>query len=416
MIGRTILLVALVVPCWVMAQEAAAQTVTRVERGFLVQFEDAVQPAKSVFEVVINSYPGDIEILRSNENEIRFQESIILKAGDEDDARRQARKMAARMEQTDRQVVFRERDDEARGRTLKIRIPARLEIEASSSYGDIILEGGEAPVELATGYGDLEVRSLNAYLDLTTGAGDITVSRVEGPLTIESGGGDIEIDRIDSEIYVLTGGGDIEFSDVDGAVSATTGGGDIEGDRVAGAVVAYTGGGDIELEYIEGDLDLNTSGGSIELDEIIGNVRASTSGGDIDVRQIRGALIAETLAGDIDVIDMAGDIKVVCKVGDVSVRMNTATGQDLRHIDLRAENGDIDLRVPSGFGADVSVDLGHDGKLNLDKFRGDVEWTQSRRTSRNGQIRRATGTLNRGGVRVELSTGSGDVTITDRKR
>ena len=414
--GRTTFLLLLVTGLlgFATSRVAMGQAVSKKNDGFVVQFDETVQLRASVGKVLISAFPGDVDIVRSNNERIRYVESITVKEDGEEDARAEAANISVIVYQTRGKIEFQSRGDIGGNRRIKLWIPVDLELEISNSYGDVTVEGGNAPVEIATGTGDIIISDLEGYLDIWTGMGDVDVRNVSGPLTIESGAGDVEAVHIGAEIHILTGAGDIEISNIEGDVTTTTGGGDIEGDRINGDVDSFTGGGNIEFVYVKGDLDLNTSGGTIEFEYIVGHVRATTSGGDIDVRQLRGSLTAETMAGDVYVYDMSGDVKVVSKVGDVFVRINPDRNVELEFIDIRAENGDIDLRIPSDLKADLRIDLGYYGELETDKFGGHLEWSEPRRDSAGARIRRAVGTLNKGGIRIELSTGTGDISIKDR--
>ncbi len=78
----------------------------------------------------------------------------------------------------------------------------------------------------------------------------------------------------------------------------------------------------------------------------------------------------------------------------------------------RAEAGDIKLLLPQK-NAHIRVDLGYSGSLETDRFGGDLIWDTVRRASWDDRIRSAAGRINNGGVDIELSAGSGNISISD---
>lgn len=390
-----------------------AQSVRRVDDGYLVDMETRIVVGQSLKELNISSYPGDVDITRTSSMEALFSESIYVKAENRSEAVSVALKLASSIEDQGSRIRIRGSRARERAHSIEIRIPSFMEVKVSAAYGDITLSGGEARARLTTGAGDILVEDLQSSVEISTGAGDIEAMTIAGTITARTGAGDVVLSDVGSDVAVITGAGDIELSDITGGARATTGGGQIEGRRLSGNITLLTAGGDIDLSFIEGDLELNTSGGEIELDEIIGNVHATTSGGDIEARNIEGNLIAETLAGDIDVVDIAGDVKIISKVGDIYVRLDTGSQIRADRIDIRAENGDIDLVLSRKINADIRVDLGVIGSLETQRFSGNLVWDTVRRAYRDERIRSATGRLNHGGIDIELFSGSGNISISD---
>lgn len=400
---------------------ALSQSVERVDDGYDVRLESRFSAGRSMGSLIVGSYPGDVEVERAPSRDIVIYENIYVAAESESEARKIAGRIASDIQERSRSLVIRGTGGASAGRVMRIVLPSSMAVRITTSEGNITLSGGTARVELTAGYGDIRVENLESSLNITMGRGEIEVAGVTGQVDIRSGAGNIDLRDVQSEVYVITGAGDIVLRDITGRATATTGGGEIDGRRMDGKVTFNTAGGDISLRYVAGNLELITSGGGIDLDEIIGNVRATTAGGDIEVSQIFGSLKAETLAGDIDVHGIDGDVRAVSIVGDIHVVVGrgseSAGGQTIPfRIDLRAENGDIELSLPPETNADLRIDLGFDGSLETSRFSGVLTWTDTRRSQRDGRIRRAVAVLNQGGGEIELSSGSGSITISDSRR
>ncbi len=150
----------------------------------------------------------------------------------------------------------------------------------------------------------------------------------------------------------------------------------------------------------ESNLDLHTSDGNIIADDVRGQHRLTTGDGNIECHGIAGTLRANTgdgqirLVGRFDVLDL--------HTGDGSIDAEAQPGSKMASDWLlRTGDGNILLRLPGGFAADVDVQTG-DGRISVD-----VPLTVS------GQLRgtRLRGKLNGGGPQLELRTGDGNVQL-----
>ena len=145
-------------------------------------------------------------------------------------------------------------------------------------------------------------------VDVSTSGGDIKLGGVSGTAKLYTSGGDVWADRVEGNLDVSTSGGDI---------SLICGGTEI---------AAHTSGGDIDLKYSGPNfgIDLSTSGGDIQVElpsDFDASMELSTSGGDVscnltmnNASKLSGHKIvadlnnggmefnAHTSGGDIDVI------------------------------------------------------------------------------------------------------------------
>ncbi len=140
----------------------------------------------------------------------------------------------------------------------------------------------------------------------------IDVAEVHGDVTIATRGGEIRVRGVDGRVVTASAGGAIDVADVDGDVRAVTSGGAVGVARVTGAVEIATSGGSIDVRDAAARVEARTSGGAIAVGFAgapAGDVE--TSGGSIVVRVPRGAgadLDAETSGGTVEVArDLAFD-------------------------------------------------------------------------------------------------------------
>jgi len=194
-----------------------------------------------------------------------------------------------------------------------------------------------------------------------TGSGNQVVSGIHGPATVTTGSGNLRISDIKNTARARSGSGTIELAAIQGHVIAETGSGTIRGEDLGGGLEGGTGSGDIHLRL---------SGA--------GPVRLRAGSGDVDAQGVNGSLTVHSGSGDIKAAGQAaGDWTVHTGSGSVTVRLPTTASFD---VFCRTSSGHIT--------SDHSVT---------------VQGTIGR-----GQMR---GKVGKGGVLVDLQTGSGNIHI-----
>ena len=203
-----------------------------------------------------------------------------------------------------------------------------------------------------------------------TGSGSIRVDGINGPVEATTGSGGINVDDVGSDVRLQTGSGSIVVNNVAGAVRAHTGSGSIDGDRIGGAStvntsarfqgkalpLASSGSTALGRTY----LDLETGSGSIRLREIAGELKARTGSGYIEAQG-----------------QQTGDWELSTGSGGIKVRL--------------PENSKFDLMARTSSGS-VSTD-----------FPITIQGTVNRRE--------LSGSVNGGGPKLDLHTGSGSIHI-----
>ncbi len=165
-------------------------------------------------------------------------------------------------------------------------------------------------------------------VQLSTSGGDIRVADLQGQARVKTSGGGIKLGNIDGPVTANTSGGDISIDGSRGAVELHTSGGGIDIGSIAGNIQAKTSGGSVEVRHAGGDLYIRSSGGGIEIGEALGAVDAQTSGGSIRAR------LAQQPRGDSRLSTSGGGITV-------SLAPNVAV-----ELDAHTSGGDVETDVP----------------------------------------------------------------------
>ena len=177
-----------------------------------------------------------------------------------------------------------------------------------------------------------------------------------------------------------------------------------------------TSGGSISVANVEGTHDINTSGGSISFDNMVGTTKAHTSGGGINIHQYQGKMEASTSGGSVEVTQSEGDIAVSTSGGGItledvsgSVEASTSGGSikaDIHQLgeslSLSTSGGSIKATLPEGKGIDLDLS-GNRVNTELVNFTGKSEKDNIK------------GSINGGGIPVNMHTSGGSVTVEYQK-
>lgn len=203
---------------------------------------------------------------------------------------------------------------------------------------------------------------------------------------------DISVGEIQGDAHIETGAGEVEIGVVFGTCFVNSLGGPLSLGNMLGALSAHTGAGDVVVKSARRGGEISTGGGLIRLLSSGGPTTLRSGGGDIIVRQASGPIDAQTSSGDISISI------------DPSVRTQKLTAHTTQ--------GNVVLILTPQFAADIdaTVVVSDD---NSNSIQSDFAGLNIRREQINGKTRiRATGKINGGGERVDLSADDGSIHIT----
>lgn len=156
--------------------------------------------------------------------------------------------------------------------------------------------------------------------------------------------GDIRVDGEVDRCRVRTSMGDIRL-DRSGRLTAKTGFGNVDVDRVEGDADVTTGSGDLRIGTVHGAAVVKNSNGATSIDDVSGDVRVRSSNGSITVSSAGRSIVAKTAAGSIEVGEIRRGVAVlVSAAGDLSCGIAGGTAVNL---DVRSKHG----RIQSGLEA-----------------------------------------------------------------
>ena len=167
-------------------------------------------------------------------------------------------------------------------------------------------------------------------------------------------------------------------------------------------VKAGSGNGDVSVTGAGSEVSAATGNGRVNVSGTTGEVAASTGNGRVTVEGARGPVHASTGNGDVRVTTSLGPVIASSGNGDIEVAMDKLESPS--SMEFSTGNGRITVTVPDDFGAELESNTGS-GSIISDfpiQVRGRINPTRLR------------GTIGKGGGRLTMSSGNGNLEIRKR--
>lgn len=233
----------------------------------------------------------------------------------------------------------------------------------------------QADTTFAVDASRLEVTQLEGVISVT--GWDRSEMRVQA--TYDEDEGRLDIRQSGGTIHVATKGewgepvyGELELS-VPGGIALEITGVSLEVgiERSAGSVSVSTAEGEILLVGGSGNVALNAVDGPVTVAGASGKIAINAVDGDVSVSESDGAIAVTAVDGDVTLEGITSDnVSVNAVDGDIGYDGTIADGG--RYV-LSTHDGDLDVLIPSGANARISIDT-FSGELDTDfavEFEGD---------------------------------------------
>jgi len=261
----------------------------------------------------------------------------------------------------------------------------------------------QADTTFAVDASRLEVTQLEGVVNVT--AWDRDEMRVvaeydedEGQLDIRQSGGTIHVAAKgewgepvygELELYVPRGMA-IEMTGVSLEVSIEGSAGDVTVSTAEGSIFLVGGAGNVALNAVDGDVTLAVASGKIAINAVDGDVSVSESDGAIAVTAVDGDVTLEGITSD--------NVSVNAVDGDISYDGTITDGG--RYV-LSTHDGDLDVLIPDGANARISIDT----------FSGDLDTDFPVELEGDFGKKRISFTVGTGKALVELSAFDGTISL-----
>ena len=250
---------------------------------------------------------GDI-VINGGASEGKLKCSAIIRGKSREEAKEQAEKWTAVLEEVDGFVTLRQQDN-----------TVSQDVEAWVPEG--------VKLEIRIDSGDLKVVDTKEGCKVNSRSGDVNMHGVGGEVAVASGSGDVAIrDSICNSIAVENKSGDVSLQRVTGQLNVRSASGDIACKEVTSKQVT--------LEAVNGDITLDF---------------ASPNDGSHSVRSVNGDILVDLASGSnlrVSLTTLSGEVHCRTKLEDEAKSKERVTGrlgEGVGTVDISAISGDVTL-------------------------------------------------------------------------
>jgi DUF4097 and DUF4098 domain-containing protein YvlB len=245
---------------------------------------------------------------------------------------------------------------------------------------------------------------------------DLTLQIPEGSfLTVNADHGDVSVEGLKNNVDVTDGHGDVKFDSIAGDVHARMSDGDFSAHAIQGQVFLNGHAGDVTLSEIKGQAVLDGEFfGDTHLEQMGSSVHFHSTRTDMDLPKLGGDLTmdsddltANQTGGPTRIVTRSKNIELTQATGDVHIEnsdgdVNVSAAAPLGDVEITNRTGSLSLTVPENANFSVNGSTTSDDDLATD-FPLEVMTS--------GDRKQLSGTVGRGGVKLDLSTTHGNLEL-----
>jgi len=310
-------------------------------------------------------------------------------------------------------------DDMSYAADIDVAIPERAPLEVTSRFGSIELIGLGAPVEINNRQGAVMARNIhggkieNSFGAVTVegAASDLVIQNANGAVSVSDVRGTLSVTNRYAAVSVQHVGGNLTISNSNAAVSAIDVRGptsisntfaSVNAQNISGPATIATTNGNVSANNIGGDLEVNTRFGLVKAEGVRGNLTVENSNGSVSASEIRGNAHVRTSYAPVFLKDVDGGVDVQNQNGVIGVGGLRGNCND---VTLKTTYSPIKIALASNASYTVTAHTVY-GSINTD-FPITVTTRSSNETSNS-----LSGTIGKGGCRMELTTSNAGITIS----
>ena len=319
------------------------------------------QAAAASGTVNVQDPHGDVTVTPSTDGQIHLRAHEVVHTSSDKQAEKEFEEVRPRMT--------------VAGSSATITVPSR-----GGTGVDLTLEVPEASyLTVNAGHGDVSVEGLKNNADVTNAHGDVKFDSMAGDVHAHVSGGDFSAHAIGGQVFVNGHAGDLTLSEVKGP-----------------AVLDGEFFGDTHLEQMGSSIHFHSTRSTIDLPKLGGDLTLDSD--NLTANQIGGPARIVTHGKNIDLMQTAGDVRIENADGDVNV---TAAAQ-LGNVQIVNRTGALTLTIPENANFAISANTTDDDDLETDFPLNVIT---------NGDQKQVTGTVGKGGVKLDLSTTHGNLEL-----
>ncbi len=217
--------------------------------------------------------------------------------------------------------------------------------------------------------------------DVSVTSGQISAFYIKGNLDLASTSGDIEASGAEGEIRCTVTSGNIQAKDLKGKIS-------LEGTS-----------SDIQAKNLMGEVRIDCTSGSVNIEGLSGTLKSSQTSGDLEARGIQGEITSTTTSGNVSVEQTNGGLNLNSTSGDLEAKTEILPA------------GSYSLKTTSG-ALYLSIARNAQAELKIETTSGDISMNVPM-VLKTASRYSLSGSLGKGGGKIEIETVSGDINIEE---
>lgn len=236
---------------------------------------------------------------------------------------------------------------------------------------EIKIEHKKKKVRVTTNYLRMRNRSQSFWSKVLGTGGENSYGEVNWNIQVPVGcqvvivntSGTINISNLIGDVDISTSAGEINMTSIEGRINIDNSSGTTSGELLFGPVTVAQAQGIIDLQFVEGDIKIKSSTARINIRQDRGSIDLVTSAGSVDIQT--------TLSSDREYF-------VETESGDISLSIPETSSGDIR---IESQAGEIKTEIPIAIKSmtrkQVEGSFGFGGvKINLTSISGDVTVAQ----------------------------------------
>lgn len=378
---------------------------------------------EGITNISIEHSHGNIEVRAHDEQELKLDGVKIVRAKTPELAEEYAQQMRVEMTRDGDKINIRTiRPDfdskEVQRLTIKyvLMVPHQVAMDVNHVHGNSTISNIDGNLSVDNNHGRLSIEHIGASVSIKHAHGNIEVAQIGGDAAITKSHGQMQLLSVQKDLLLHHQHGNVDINGV---------------------------GGNTIIKKSHGDLNLISCQGDVQLQHEHGNVRLETAGGDVNVNKKHGSLKIQDVQKDCIItsrhskIDLSGvALNALIKGGHGSIKIDRVGGNlnaSNEHAGISADNIDGAVTIHNSHGqinviatepiihdyslstkhANITIDIPKDTKLNISARtqRGNIKSAVPLTQTKSDRSVNATGELNGGGVRMELTNSFGNIKI-----
>jgi DUF4097 and DUF4098 domain-containing protein YvlB len=319
------------------------------------------QAATANGTVNVQNPRGDVTVTTSTDGQIHLRAHEVVHTPSDKDAQKGFDAVRPRITSSGSSSIISVPSRNGSAVDLTLEIPEKSFLTVNAEHGDVSVEGLKNNADVTDGHGDVKFDGMTGDVHARMSDGDFSAHAIEGQLFLNGHAQDVTLSEIKGQA-VLDG----EFF------------GDTHLEQMGSSVHFHSTRTEIDLPKLSGDLTLDSD--------------------DLTANQTGGPMRIVTRSKNIELTQAAGDVHIENSDGDV----NVTAAAPLGNVEIANRTGGVSLTVPENANFSVTANTTEDDDLETDF---PLEATTS------GNTKQVSGTVGRGGVKLDLSTTHGNLEL-----